>query len=148
MLAKFTRGGRPSVGISSANRCVHFLRVLSSPPGPRSFSEKIDYRRSGPDIVLAPNRQRRVVIRGSQIVRASADGEGIRKPVVNSAANCPRVAGRPCSQKDAAAVYANRATNPGSPSQRMNVSIKTTVSRRIKNRSYQITKDVAVTSGP
>jgi hypothetical protein len=77
--------GAPSSALSSVLPIFHSRLSFRCPvkssrassPLHRPPSEKIDYIRGCPDIVLAPKRQRRVVIRSSHVVHTAANGEGI-----------------------------------------------------------------------
>jgi hypothetical protein len=93
------RTSAPQMPSFSREMLVH-PPPCSSVPSPFPLSEIVDHCRRCLKIVLAPNHQRRIVETGSHIVRARANGHGIGYPVLNSAANRPRVASRPSPEQN------------------------------------------------
>jgi len=120
------------------------LSKVATPGSPRPsacpHSEIIDYRGCSPDIALAPNGKRWIVKRSSQIVRAGANGHGVCRPVLDSAANCPGVAGRPSAEQDGPVIRKDRTAYFGAANEQMNVGIKVMVHCVMENGTREISK--------
>ncbi len=117
---------------------------FGSQPFAWARSEIIDQRGGCPEIALAPNHKRRIVERSPQIIHTGANGHGICRPVLKSAANCPGIASRPPPDHDYATIRKNRTCHLGAPHQHMNVRIKLTVHDVMENRTREVSKDSTV----